>query len=1150
MLVIIALLKEFILKKLLLLVYSALRIHTNNIFIINSVLHLLLYLYKNKAPVTLLTNSDTNANPFTFKRFLFYITVIALLFSLCATAEARNMPLTVGYSGRSPQGESATHSAPVITENGALLALNSTYGTASASTNFTVSGTNMTAGILITPPAGFEVSTDDVTFTGAVTIGTSGTIAPTTVYIRLASSAPVGNYSGNIVLSSKGSTNVNAAIAPSSVTPAPLTITANNVTKTYGAVLTGGPGSAAFTAPGLQNSETIGSVTIGYGPGSTATDGVGTYTGCVTAANATGGTFSARNYIITYAGAQIIVNPAPLSIIANNVIKAYGATLTGGPGSTAFTATGLQNGETIGTVTIAYSSGSAATDGVGTYTDCVTVAAGTGGTFLGYNYTITHVPAAIIVNAAPLAITANNVNKTYGTTLSSASGSTAFTATGLQNSETIGSVTINYGAGSTVNAPIGTYYGSVTATAATGGTFSPNNYNITYLPGNIIIAHGASGVITENGVPLALNTTYGIASASTSFTVSGTNMTAGILVTPPAGFEVSADNITFTGVITVGASGTIVATTVYIRLASSTAAGNYSSNIVLSSTGAANVNVAMANCAVNPARLTITVNNVTKTYGTFLTGGPSSRAFTATGLQNLETIGSVTIGYGPGSAATDGVGTYTGCVTAANATGGTFQASNYTITYVSAQIIVNPAPLSIIANNVIKTYGATLTGGSGSTAFTATGLQNGETIGTVTIAYGSGSAATDSVGRYFNCVTIAAGTGGNFSGHNYTITHVPGDIIVIPAPLTITADNVDKAYGATLSGTSGSLVFTVTGLQNSQTIGSVTINYGTGSAANAPVGTYYLCVSIANATGGTFLLNEYAITYVPGNIIVGTNFSTISVAGSPSALSTSYGKPSSSTSFTESGTNMGAYVLLTPPTGFELSTDDNAFNSTVTIRDTGAYTLKLYIRLAPTAPVGDYSGNIALSSTDAPIVYETMPICTVTAAGLTITADNKGKNYEEVNPDLTVTYSGFVNNDGPAQLTAQPIVTTTALTASPVGEYPIAASGAEATNYTFNYVPGVLTIYPNIQMIMVPNAFTPNGDGINDTWDIKNLYVFQNCTVQIFNRYGQNIYFSNGYGIPWDGTYRGAALPVGTYYYIINLKNGDKILSGSVTIIK
>jgi gliding motility-associated-like protein len=84
----------------------------------------------------------------------------------------------------------------------------------------------------------------------------------------------------------------------------------------------------------------------------------------------------------------------------------------------------------------------------------------------------------------------------------------------------------------------------------------------------------------------------------------------------------------------------------------------------------------------------------------------------------------------------------------------------------------------------------------------------------------------------------------------------------------------------------------------------------------------------------------------------------------------------------------------------------------------------------------------------------------------------------------------------------------------------------------------------------VPNAFSPNGDGINDNWVIKYLESYPGATIDVYNRYGQPVYKSVGYDNPWNGLYNGSPLPIGTYYYIINPKNGRKTITGSVTIIK
>jgi gliding motility-associated-like protein len=118
---------------------------------------------------------------------------------------------------------------------------------------------------------------------------------------------------------------------------------------------------------------------------------------------------------------------------------------------------------------------------------------------------------------------------------------------------------------------------------------------------------------------------------------------------------------------------------------------------------------------------------------------------------------------------------------------------------------------------------------------------------------------------------------------------------------------------------------------------------------------------------------------------------------------------------------------------------------------------------------------------------------------------------------------------------AAPIITTT---------YQLAATNAEGCTAVSSVTINVL------QSPVVPNAFTPNGDGINDTWDIKYLDTEPNCIVDIFNRYGEKVYTSVGYPIPWDGRYKGKELPTGVYYYIINPKSGRSIISGYVTIIR
>jgi|CXWL01.1.fsa_nt_gi gliding motility-associated-like protein len=96
-----------------------------------------------------------------------------------------------------------------------------------------------------------------------------------------------------------------------------------------------------------------------------------------------------------------------------------------------------------------------------------------------------------------------------------------------------------------------------------------------------------------------------------------------------------------------------------------------------------------------------------------------------------------------------------------------------------------------------------------------------------------------------------------------------------------------------------------------------------------------------------------------------------------------------------------------------------------------------------------------------------------------------------------------------------------------------------------------ITVIPYCVKIM--EAFTPNGDGINERWLITNGNCLKTASTQVFNRYGARVFESGDYKNTWDGTYEGKPLPDGTYYYIISfqLLNGRTVyLKGNLTILR
>ncbi|RYD96716.1 MAG: hypothetical protein EOP54_13005, partial [Sphingobacteriales bacterium] len=537
---------------------------------------------------------------------------------------------------------------------------------------------------------------------------------------------------------------------------------------------------------------------------------------------------------------------------------------------------------------------------------------------------------------------------------------------------------VNTGSGYNNVSNTGAYSGATTNTLTiTNATIGMNGYLYQ------LVALGSCGSVTSTPVTLTVNNSviastgsignlsavFGTSSASGQFNVSGTALSAGILVTPPAGFEVSTDNATFQSTVTVGAAGNVTSTPVYVRLTSTADAGSYSGNIVLTSNGAAAVNVSTNSAganAITPASITITANNASKTYGQTLSTTAGSTAFALSNgtLKNGNNISTVTISYTGGAGATNAATVYTGAIMpgAASGTSG-FNASNYNITYQGGDLTVNPALLSIAASNASKTYGQTIISATGYTAFTPTGLLNGETIGSTSVSYGNGAAATAAVNNYVGSVTLGSATGGTFSASNYTITYAPANIMVGTASLTITASARSKTYGdaVTFAGTE----FTSAGLTNGDAVNSVTLtSTGAGATATVAGSAYPIVATAATGTG----LGNYAITYTDGALTVMPRALVVANTN----RSKVYGDVLSNTDFAGGITGI-----------------QNGDNITLTRSSTGAVATaaigSTYPIVASLADPDGKLGNYALSNPDGTL--------TVTQKTLTITASARSKTY-------------------------------------------------------------------------------------------------------------------------------------------------------------
>ncbi len=132
-----------------------------------------------------------------------------------------------------------------------------------------------------------------------------------------------------------------------------------------------------------------------------------------------------------------------------------------------------------------------------------------------------------------------------------------------------------------------------------------------------------------------------------------------------------------------------------------------------------------------------------------------------------------------------------------------------------------------------------------------------------------------------------------------------------------------------------------------------------------------------------------------------------------------------------------------------------------------------------------------------------------------------------------------LNNITTSNPDAEPIVTTTYYVVGVDNEFKC----GRMDSVTVHVVKG--------DKVFFYNTITPNGDDVNDTWYVGNIYKYPDNTLQIFNRNGKLVYRKDGYDNSWDGSSFGQALPAATYFYILELNNeNNDVYHGTITIIK
>ncbi len=844
------------------------------------------------------------------------------------------------------------------------------------------------------------------TFASAATPATgvgSAAIVPTPVD----PTAKIGNYS----------VTLNNGVL--TISPAPLTVTAGNVSRLYG-----DPNPALpTTITGLKNNDNI--TAIVGGTGADPTSPVGTFVLVPTLVDPTN---KAANYTITLNNGTLTISPAPLNIAANNATRLYG------DANPAFSATftGIRNNDAISAT---FSTAATPASAVGAFTIVPAPVDTVPGKLI--NYTVTLSNGTLTVAQAPLNITAANATRLYGDANPAFTG----TLTGLKNGDLI---TASF---STTATPLSSV-GSVSIVPAAHDSAPPKlgNYSVTL----------TNGTLSVTAAPLAITATpanrlYGDPNPVLTGTITGIKngdaitaafTTTAVLTTPAGPATIVASAVDPTGKL-----------------------GNY--NLVATN----------ATLTINPAPLTVTAGNVSRLYG------DPNPPFNGTilGLKNGDNITAVV--SGAGAAPTSAVGTYVLVPSLVDSVPSTL--NNYTATFTNGTLTITPAPLTISGNNATRLYG------DANPAFTATfaGLKNADNI----TASFSSALITAAVGSY-PIVLTPVDPGLKLT--NYTLTTTNGTLTVSQAPLSVAATSATRIYGDANPAFTG----TLTGVKPFDTI---TASFASVATPASSVGTYLITPALADP--GTKLGN-YVVTSSNGSLTVTTAplivvaasitrlygdanpaftgtitglknadniTATFSVTADPTSAVGSY--PITPT-FTDPGAKLANYTVTSSGTltvtaapltvsaanASRIYGDANpAFTGTLLGLRNADNITATFTSAGPASAIGTYPivpvlvdpssklGNYIVTSNNGTL--------TVSAAALTVTANNATRPYGSANPVLTGTIVGIKNADN---ITAN--FTTAATAASTVGTFPIVPAlvdpAAKLGNYTVVSTNGTLTI--------------------------------------------------------------------------------------------
>lgn len=692
-------------------------------------------------------------------------------------------------------------------------------------------------------------------FAGLVTGVTNGD-SLTGVYACSATTSSVpGTYTITATLSDPGSRLSNYTVTTNNgtltVAKTPVTVTPVAQVRAYGAT------NPVFTVTytGLTNGQTLGTSDITGSPVLSTAAGTNSAVGGYVITN-TSGTLASSDYSFVFSNGTLTVTQALLTVTASNLFRGYGATnpvLTAGY-------SGFMNGQNFGgsgvTGQPSLATAAATNSPPAAYTITNMI-----GTLSAANYSFSLVNGTLTVTQATLVVGANPATRVYGGL------NPVFTASysGFTNGQTLVTSDVGGAPSLTTSATTNSGVAGYVITAAA-GSLTSTNYAFVFSNSTLTVTQAMLKVA-------AVNASRAYGAANPSFTATYSGFTNG-------------QNLASSGV---GGSPSLTTAAV-----TGSSVGDYVITNSLGSLSASNYNFSLLNglLTVTQAQLSVSANSFARTYGA------TNPVFTGS-LNGVVAGDNLTANYSCPATTNSPAGAYP-IIPGLSDPGG--RLGNYTVVTNDGTLTINGAMLVVAADSQTRAYGAT------NPVLTASysGFVNGETItsGTVT---GSPALSTTAATNSFVGAYVITNSVGTLASLDYTFALSNGTLTVTQALLTVTPDNLGRAYGQPNPTLTGAL----SGLVNDD---DITAAYATTATQASPLGVYPITATLNDPDS---LLPNYSVTTNQGILTVtnlngGQNYSVTAFA-SNSVIALAFAGPLDIT-FTDpdSGLSVVVNVAMTP----------------------------------------------------------------------------------------------------------------------------------------------------------------------------------------------------------------------------------------------